>query len=82
MPRTTGCRSWHAVGDIGGQSGPDLTNVGGRYDDATLVQTILRGRGSMPAYAGTMPSEELSDLVSFLKTLRRGTGQETIPGQR
>jgi ubiquinol-cytochrome c reductase cytochrome b subunit len=77
-----GCRSCHALGGIGGRSGPDLMNVGDRYDSGTLVQTILRGRGNMPAFAGSIPSEELSDLVSFLEALRRGVGQDTIPGQR
>jgi len=80
--QTYGCRSCHALGGIGGESGPDLTYVGDRYDSATLVQTILRGRNRMPAFAGSMSDDELSGLVSFLKALRRGTGQETIPGQR
>jgi ubiquinol-cytochrome c reductase cytochrome b subunit len=68
--RAQGCHACHAIGGLGGPVGPSLSNVGGAHERDYLVTTILRGRGNMPAYAGTISREDLDVLVAFLETLR------------
>jgi ubiquinol-cytochrome c reductase cytochrome b subunit len=72
-----GCHACHAIGGVGGHFGPALDQAGQRYDRDFLVTTILRGRGNMPAYAGTIPPEDLDALLAFLETLGR---QGPAPG--
>ena len=50
----TRCSLCHAVGDRGGRLGPGLMGVGGRYDRATLLGTILDPSAAIhPDYAST-----------------------------
>ncbi|MGH7192824.1 MAG: c-type cytochrome, partial [Candidatus Saccharimonadales bacterium] len=35
------CKSCHRVGDVGGAIGPDLSQIGKKYERATLLETIL-----------------------------------------
>lgn len=65
-----GCHACHAIGPAGGHTGPALTSVGRRLDRDELVITILRGRGNMPAFAGTIPPDDIEALVAFLQALR------------
>ncbi|MFN2520157.1 MAG: cytochrome b N-terminal domain-containing protein [Candidatus Limnocylindria bacterium] len=62
------CFSCHAIAGGGGRRGPDLTTVADRLDRAQLIARILGGGGAMPAYASTMSTDELNDLVAYLVT--------------
>lgn len=65
-----GCHACHAIGGQGGQAGPSLSGIGSRHDRDYFVTTILRGRGNMPSYAGTIQRQDLEDVVSFLQSLQ------------
>ena len=42
------CMSCHGE-DLGGGTGPDLTDVGSSYDASEIVEIIQNGKGQMPA---------------------------------
>ena len=37
--------------------------------DATLVQTLERGAGMMPAFRGLLTTQELLDVIAYLRTM-------------
>jgi cytochrome c6 len=39
--------------------------------DVTIAQTLRTGKGTMPAFVGILSSEELLDIVAYLRTLQR-----------
>jgi ubiquinol-cytochrome c reductase cytochrome b subunit len=65
-----GCISCHRVANVGGQRGPDVSEVGGRLSSDQLTWRILNGGRNMPAYGGTLTPDETTALVQFLATLR------------
>jgi ubiquinol-cytochrome c reductase cytochrome b subunit len=65
-----GCHQCHTVAGTGGQRGPNLTKVGDRLTRSELISRVMNGGNNMPAYAGNMSSQQLSDLVDFLQTLK------------
>jgi mono/diheme cytochrome c family protein len=67
--RRGNCQACHALYGLGGQTGPDLTNIL-RVRGTNLVRTVVAtGRGDMPAFA---PSEaDLDALVTYLDFLDR-----------
>jgi ubiquinol-cytochrome c reductase cytochrome b subunit len=72
------CRNCHALVDIGGRRGPDLSGVGIRLTRDQLIDQISNGTpggGNMPAYGKQIKPAEMSALVEFLVSLRP-QGQE------
>ena len=39
--------------------------------DATLVAVIKNGRGKMPAFAGKLTDQQITDLVTYIHTLQK-----------
>ncbi len=72
------CRNCHSLDGLGGQRGPDLTNVATRLTENQLIRQILQGDGNMPAYGDHLKPYEVTALVSFLSA-RHPTNQ---PGAR
>ncbi len=69
-----GCLACHAVRGNGGSSGPDLSRVGSKYDDAALV-TWLRdpARGPLAEHADRfrqMTAGQVQQLALYLASLR------------
>jgi len=60
------CRNCHSLDGLGGQRGPDLTNVATRLTENQLIRQILQGDGNMPAYGDHLKPYEVTALVSFL----------------
>jgi ubiquinol-cytochrome c reductase cytochrome b subunit len=63
------CRNCHAVGGMGGQRGPELTDVATRLTEDQLIRQVLQGGGNMPAYGSALNPAETTALVRFLETL-------------
>jgi ubiquinol-cytochrome c reductase cytochrome b subunit len=67
------CRNCHALDDVGGRRGPDLTSVGTRLTRDQLIDQVSNGTpggGNMPAYGKQMSPVEMTALVEFLVSLR------------
>ena len=63
-----GCINCHRIAGVGGQRGPELTQVGGRLSADELTWRILNGGRNMPAYGTTLTPQETVGLVEFLQT--------------
>jgi ubiquinol-cytochrome c reductase cytochrome b subunit len=67
------CRNCHALEGIGGQRGPDLSDIGTRMTANQLIDQVSNGTpggGNMPAYGKQMSANEMKVLIDFLVSLR------------
>jgi ubiquinol-cytochrome c reductase cytochrome b subunit len=72
------CRNCHAIDGIGGQRGPDLSDVGARLTKDQLIRQVIQGGGNMPAYGKTLTPYEVEAVVSYMVSLRQ---KDTVPAQ-
>jgi len=42
-----------------------------KQTDTQLTETISKGKGKMPAYAGKLKDTEIKDLVAYIRTLAK-----------
>lgn len=61
-----GCINCHRIAGVGGQRGPDLTEVGRHLSTDELTWRILNGGRNMPAYGATLTPQDTRTLVEFL----------------
>lgn len=68
----THCVSCHGPGGRPALPGaPDFTQpMALLKPDTQLLDSIRRGRGAMPAYAGALRDRDILDLIAHLRTLR------------
>ena len=62
--RCTGC---HGTDGMGSGLSPSLYDRVPLRDDRSLLQTLLQGRGSMPAWGEELDDQALADLHAFLR---------------
>jgi ubiquinol-cytochrome c reductase cytochrome b subunit len=65
-----GCINCHSIAGVGGQRGPDLTQVGRRRSSDELTWRILNGGRNMPAYNTSLTPDDTKALVAFLSARR------------
>ena len=63
------CRNCHMVDGLGGERGPDLTDVGMRLTAPQLARQVVQGGGNMPAYGQNLSPAEVEALVAYMTTL-------------
>ena len=65
------CLRCHVMGPVGGDEGPELTDVGTRINESNIVKQItspklVKPTGDMPSFEGKLTSEEISTIASWL----------------
>ena len=66
------CANCHAddlSGGIGPALGPGSNSA--EQPDEFLETTILRGRGSMPSFSSSLDTEQLNELIGYLREVQR-----------
>ncbi|GMR13981.1 MAG: hypothetical protein BMS9Abin29_2208 [Gemmatimonadota bacterium] len=80
-----GCSDCHMIGEVGGDEGPDLSDIGLRHSIAWLHSFLeepgrFRGTTDMPAYGPpNLSHQEVEELARYLASLRGGAGPEVQP---
>ncbi|HVV55808.1 MAG TPA: cytochrome b N-terminal domain-containing protein, partial [Mucilaginibacter sp.] len=63
-----GCLYCHKIDDRGGITGPNLSHVALRLSPDEMITRIVNGGDKMPAYGGILTKDQLSSILSFLKS--------------
>ncbi len=71
-----GCEYCHTINGLGGLRGPNLSNVANRLTEQDMIVRILNGGRNMPAYAGILHPDQVTDLVEYLKTRKQHAGPD------
>jgi len=66
----SGCVNCYAIQGVGGQRGPDLTDVGARLTPDQLTRRILNGWINLPEFGANLTPDDTAKLVEFLGTLK------------
>jgi mono/diheme cytochrome c family protein len=61
------CAGCHGPDGNGSAFAPSLFERVPMRDDASVVQTLLQGRGQMPAWGDVLPDPALADVLGFLR---------------
>ena len=76
-----GCTACHQIEGVGGQRGPNLSQVGDRRSYGQLIWRIARGGGGMPAYGNVLKPSQVNALVTYLETrVTPGQASSSNPG--
>lgn len=65
-----GCQHCHTIASVGGHKGPDLSSVGLTAKKAEIRKQIVYGSKIMPAFGTMLSSDEVDDLVAYLRSCK------------
>jgi mono/diheme cytochrome c family protein len=65
------CAHCHGAAGIGGDIGPDLSNVGKRMNKAAIARQIHDGGQGMPPFGDQLTAMQIDDLVAYLRSKRK-----------
>ena len=68
---TKGCAHCHGPEGIGGRKGPDLQLVRKRRTADSMITQIHDGGKEMPPFGDELSTQEIDDLVAFLRAKRK-----------
>jgi cytochrome c oxidase subunit II len=60
------CSVCHGSDGHGGNGGPDLTTMPKAQEQASAEEQVTNGGGGMPAFAGTLSEEEISNVAAYV----------------
>jgi mono/diheme cytochrome c family protein len=66
-----GCAHCHGTDGVNGEIGPDLQLVRKRMNAARVFTQIHDGSKDMPAFADSLSTPQIGDLVAYLRTKRK-----------
>lgn len=61
------CAACHGVSGHGTAAAPNLEDRVPTRDDASLLRTLIAGRGGMPSWGETLSDQEIADVLAFLR---------------
>jgi mono/diheme cytochrome c family protein len=68
---THGCAHCHGTDGINGQIGPDLQQLRKRMTTEQVFKQIHDGSKDMPAFADSLSTPQIDDLIAYLRTKRK-----------
>jgi len=75
MGKEANCSRCHGPEGNGGKLGPDLHGVFSKYSEEKIITIIREGKGegreAMPAFEEQLTTDQIAELVRFLKILSR-----------
>ena len=63
---TENCSTCHGGTGHGGNGGPDLSTMPLAQTEAGAIEQVTNGGGGMPAFAGTLSEEEISNVAAYV----------------
>jgi quinoprotein glucose dehydrogenase len=69
------CQGCHGADFAGGGSGVSLVGITKRLSPDAIQATILYGLGQMNGFAGTIPDDDISSIISYLANPKTGGGR-------
>jgi mono/diheme cytochrome c family protein len=67
---SSGCQHCHAIRNVGGHKGPDLSSVGRIKKEVEIRTQIVDGSKVMPAFGDVLQPAEIDDLVAYLRSCK------------
>jgi mono/diheme cytochrome c family protein len=65
---TSNCASCHGTNATSGSANRPVASLA-KSDSDTVIATVLSGDGEMPSFQSTLTSQQIADVVAYLKTL-------------
>ncbi len=76
------CSTCHGIDGRGGNGGPDLTRIPAARNLSDVIDQVVNGGGSMPAFGGTLDPRSIADVSALRDAGRRGRQMMLTPAPR
>jgi cytochrome c553 len=68
------CSTCHGADGLGGNGGPDLTQVSAAGDLKAVTRQVTDGGGGMPAFKGQLNDQQIADVSAYVVQVIEGGG--------